>query len=109
MKTISIKYESMQIKKREEVDEIIKILQKNGITELWVISLKAKKQQWVVTEKQDTVTTITENIIGNLPFVLSPDMLLGAFRLWSNAIALRQIAETSLNKNLTVDFVRRIL
>ena len=31
--------------------------------------------------------------------------MLGAFRLWSNAIALRQIAETSLNKNLTVDFV----
>ena len=91
-----------QIKKREEVDEIIAILQKNGINELWLISLKAKKQQWVVTEKQDTVTNITETIIVNLPVTVNPQMLIGAFRLWSNAIALRQIANTSLDKNLAV-------
>jgi hypothetical protein len=94
-----------EIKKREEVDEMISKLGKIGITEVWVISLKAKKQLWVVTEKRDTVTTITEKSIQNLPVVPTPDMLLGAFRLWSNAIALRQISETSLNKNLTVDFV----
>jgi hypothetical protein len=86
------------IKKRDEVDAIIATLQKNGINELWLISLKARKQQWVVTQKQDTVTTITE-----APLVLSPDIMLGVFRLWSNAIALKQIAETSLNKQLTVD------
>lgn len=90
-----------EIKKREEVDQIISTLQKNGINELWLISLKAKKQQWVVTEKRDTVTTITENIISPA-IVPSPEMLLGVFRLWSNAIALRQIASSSLEKKLTV-------
>lgn len=86
------------IKKREEVDAIIDTLQKNGITELWLISQKARKLQWVVTQKQDTVTTISEE-----PLVMSPDIMLGVFRLWSNAIALKQIAESSLKKQLTVD------
>jgi hypothetical protein len=91
------------IKKRADVDEIISTLQKNGITQVWLISLKAKKQQWVVTEKQDTVTTITEGIIGNIPIVPSPQMILGAFRLWSNAIALRQLDSTRLDKQLAVE------
>lgn len=50
----------IEIKERKEVDEIIAKLYKEGITELWVISLKAKRQQLVLVEKQDTVRQIME-------------------------------------------------
>jgi len=50
----------IEIKERKEVDEIIEILRKEGVTELWVISLKAKRQQLVIVEKQDTVIQVKE-------------------------------------------------
>ncbi len=50
----------IEIKERKEVDDIIAKLYKEGITELWVISLKAKRQQLVLVEKQDTVRQIME-------------------------------------------------
>jgi cobalamin biosynthesis Co2+ chelatase CbiK len=49
-----------EITSREEVDNIIATLKKNGITEVWVISLKAAQQQLVVTEKQDSVLQVIE-------------------------------------------------
>jgi hypothetical protein len=48
------------IETREEVDKIIEILKNNGITELWVISLKARQQQLIVTEKLDSVIQVLE-------------------------------------------------
>jgi hypothetical protein len=50
----------IEIKERKEVDEIIETLRKEGVTELWVISLKAKRQQLVMVEKQDTVVQVKE-------------------------------------------------
>ena len=49
-----------EIETREEVDKIIEILRNNGITELWVISLKARQQQLIVTEKLDSVIQVLE-------------------------------------------------
>lgn len=49
-----------EITTREEVDNIIATLKKNGITEVWVITLKAAQQQLVVTEKQDSVLQVIE-------------------------------------------------
>ncbi len=90
------------IKERKEVDADIAILQKNGVNELWVISLKAKKQQWVIREKQHTVTKITENVTENPVIASTPEMLIEAFRILSNTIALRQVDTTSLDKKLNV-------
>jgi hypothetical protein len=45
---------------RKETDEIIEILRKNGITEVWVISLKAKQQQVIVKEVQDSMMTVAD-------------------------------------------------
>ncbi len=56
-----------EIETRKEVDEIISVLHKNGITELWVISLKAKQQQMILTEKQDSLLRVDE-IKTFLPF-----------------------------------------
>jgi hypothetical protein len=74
------------LKDRKEVDENISVLKNNGITELWVISLKAKKQQWIINERQDTVNTITERIMPAPVHDIT--IQLGAFRDQSNAIAL---------------------
>ena len=51
-----------EITERADVDKNLEILRKNGITEVWVISLKAMKQQLVLTERQDTIRQITETL-----------------------------------------------
>ena len=90
----------IDLEDRKEVDEKIAILQKNGITEVWVISLKAKQQQLVITERQDTVTKITETPIAPL----SPDISIqaGAFRLKSHAFALMNRLSVSLDKKVII-------
>jgi hypothetical protein len=90
------------LKDRKEVDENIAILQKNGINELWVISLKAKKQQWVINERQDTISTITEKTIPEY----GPEITiqLGAFRDRSNALALLQHLKARYGSRLKMVF-----
>jgi cell division protein FtsN len=86
-----------EIKERKEVDEIIAKLQKNGITELWLISLKAKKQQWVVSERKDTVTTISETVVEP-----GMSMQVGAFRKETNANKLKEKLSASIGKPVTI-------
>jgi cell division septation protein DedD len=90
------------LKDRKEVDDIIAILKKNGVNELWVISLKAKKQQWVVTERKDTVRTITESAEP----AFGPDITiqLGAFRDQSNALALLKSLKARYGNRLKMVF-----
>lgn len=80
----------IELKDRKEVDGIIAILQKDGINELWVISLLAKQQQLVLIEKQDTVRTITETIVEKAAPAISSEITVqvGAFRDKSNAMDL---------------------
>ncbi|MCE5345627.1 MAG: SPOR domain-containing protein [Bacteroidales bacterium] len=91
------------IKDRNEADNYIDKLHKNGVNEIWVISLKAKKQQWQLTEKQDTVTRITENVT-ETSAAISPEMLiqLGAFQIKSNALALKDRASAELDKKVII-------
>jgi hypothetical protein len=76
---------------REEADRNIDFLRGKGVvTEIWVLTLKAKKQQLVLREKQDTISQIDGTLL------ISPDLLhtagvtvqLGAFRDKSNAMEL---------------------
>jgi cell division protein FtsN len=93
-----------EIKTRAEVDKDIAILHQNGVNEVWVISLKAKRQQWVLTEKQDTVTTITESASDSNLVAVSPEMLiqLGAFNLKSNALKLRDLVSSKLGDKVII-------
>ncbi|HLN21842.1 MAG TPA: SPOR domain-containing protein [Bacteroidales bacterium] len=47
-----------EIPERDEVDRIVEKLHDNGFTELWVISLKARQQQVIMREKQDSVIQV---------------------------------------------------
>lgn len=49
-----------EIPDRAEVDSIVSILEKNGITELWIISLRAKQQQVILREREDTIIKVVE-------------------------------------------------
>jgi hypothetical protein len=88
---------------RMEVDENISILKENGITEVWLISQKAKQQQLVYNEKQDTVTKITETI-DLQTLEVNPDitMQLGAFRLKSNAIELKNKFPSVMGRKIEI-------
>lgn len=67
---------------RGEVDEAISSLQKNGITELWLITIRASQRQWMLIEKTDTIARITEVIAGGEHPEITPDLSIqvGAFR-----------------------------
>jgi cell division protein FtsN len=90
------------LKDRKEVNDLIAILHKNGVNELWVIMLKAKQQQWVLTEKQDTVTSITETLIS----AFSPEMAIdvGSFRQETVALTLKNRLSAILGKKITIVF-----
>lgn len=81
------------IKTRAEVDEKIEILRRNGITELWVITLKAKQQQRLLVERSDSVAYIRDVIdsAGVRTFVPSlMSVQAGAFRSEGYALALQK-------------------
>jgi hypothetical protein len=50
-----------ELNDRKEVDENISVLRKAGITELWVIILKANQTKMVLIDKQDTIMKITDS------------------------------------------------
>jgi hypothetical protein len=90
---------------RAEVDKNLEILRVNGITEVWVISLKAKKQQLVLTDRQDTIRQITETLtrpelIGSQGITVQ----LGAFRDKSNAMELMKQLKARYGDRLKIVF-----
>jgi hypothetical protein len=92
------------LKTREEVDNSISILKKNRVTELWVIRLKAKQQQWILTEKQDTVVRITEKITATAEstFNRATSIELGKFKNINDALALKDILFAEINKPILI-------
>lgn len=94
----------VEILTREEVDQIIEVLRKNGVTELWVISLRAKQQQLVLTERQDTVRTITETLVERPGVTITRENSIqaGAFYVESNAIALKERLEKQIDKKIII-------
>jgi hypothetical protein len=80
----------IELRDRKEVDEIITRLHENGINVVWVITLKAKQQQLILKEKQDTIFKISETITEMPAVTTIPEITvqLGAFREKSNALGL---------------------
>jgi cell division protein FtsN len=92
------------IKDRNAVDEKLSVLRNNGISELWLISLKAKQQQWILTNKQDTITEIRETV--SVKPVVSSDsglsLQVGAFRQEVKAISLKERLSPALQKQVII-------
>ncbi len=92
------------LKTREEVDRSLGILKKNGVTEVWVIQLKAKQQQIILTERQDTVLTITETdeIIEEPSFDKASSIEVGTFENIKRALDLKDTLFTSIQKPVLI-------
>ncbi len=92
------------LRTRQEVDQNIGILAKNGVTELWVIQLKAKLQQRILIEKQDTIANISE--IPPEPvepsFSRASTIQVGAFKKLNSGIAFKDTLMASLNKPVLI-------
>ena len=92
------------LKDQKEVDETIAVLRQNGVIELWVISLKAKQQQWVITNKRDSVTQIKETVIEKPVKTYSPTIAVqvGAFKQGAKAIELRKRLSATTSKQVDI-------
>jgi cell division protein FtsN len=92
------------LKDRQEVDENLLVLRLNGISEVWVVNLKAKQQLWVPIEKRDSIVDIKETIIEKPILVISHNMTVqaGAFRTESKALVQRDKLREIINKPLEI-------
>jgi cell division protein FtsN len=92
------------LKDSADINENIAILRQNGVVELWSISLKAKQQQWVITNKSDSLARIKETIIEKPVHTFSPtvSVQVGAFKEGSKAIELKKRLSAILNKQVDV-------
>lgn len=92
------------LKTREEVDRSLGILKKNGVTEVWVVQLKAKQQQVILTERKDTVLTITETneVIEEPGFDRASSVEVGSFDNVKNAIILKDTLFKTIHKPVLI-------
>ena len=92
------------LKSREEVDRSLDILKKNGVTEVWVVQLKAKQQQVILTERQDTVLTITETneVIEEPGFDRASSVEVGSFDNVKSAISLKDTLFKTIRKPVLI-------
>ncbi len=91
---------------REEVDENIVKLNKLGFKELWIIHLLAKQQQRVLITREDSLARIKESLIEKetgLSRAEIASIQLGAFRLRSDAVALRKGLSTPLTEKVIIE------
>ncbi|MDF1560238.1 MAG: SPOR domain-containing protein [Bacteroidales bacterium] len=67
---------------REDLEKYIPVIQGQGITEIWVITNKAVKGEWITTGREDSLAVVRETVTEKpvIPMVISGNTLqLGAF------------------------------
>jgi cell division protein FtsN len=95
----------VDLKERADVESLIEVLKKNGISELWIITLKARKQEWRLVQKIDTVTTVKETTDDGSK-VIPSDLVIqtGAFRNEKYAAAMQEKLAALSGKPIVVLF-----
>jgi hypothetical protein len=91
---------------REEVDENVVKLNKLGFKELWIIHLLARQKQIVLITKEDSLAMVRElQMEREAPLSAAEKgaLQVGAFRLRSDAIALRKGLSTPLDEKATIE------
>jgi hypothetical protein len=92
---------------REEVDRNIDFLRGKGVvTEIWVLTPKAKKQQLVLVERLDTLNQIDETLLTRPDSIHTSGVTvqLGAFRDKSNAMELMKHLKARYGDRLRIVF-----
>ena len=91
----------LDFESREEVDEFLPELSKNGIEELWVINMKALRQEMMLMTLTDTITEVIE-IRTDMPDPSNLNLQLGAFLDPERAEALMFRLMTSLDQPVII-------
>jgi hypothetical protein len=97
---------------RKELDDFIPVLKRNGINEMWVITLKAKQKQTEIITVQDTVTEATAIRKDTLTRLIDPAVLpqpvysLQVAVFHNKANALRAQKGIALKLGLPVEIIR---
>jgi len=89
---------------RAEIDSFIPLLLRNGINEMWVISLKGMQKYYIITTKQDTITESIETFTEIQPPAFRADLNLqvGAFRDSARAEALSRKLSALIDKPIVI-------
>jgi cell division protein FtsN len=92
------------LKDRKEVDETLEKLRKSGVSEVWIIFIKANQQERILIDKVDSVRRIKETIIEQPVTEVTPEMAIqaGAFRREEFAVTLRQKLASATGKPVII-------
>jgi hypothetical protein len=96
----------LELPTRQEVDENVTKLNKLGFKELWIIRLIAMQQQRLLITKEDSLAMVRElQLHREAPLSAAEiaSLQAGAFRLRSDAIALRKGLSTPLDQKATIE------
>ena len=90
---------------RDDLEKYIPVIHGQGITEIWVITNKAVKGEWITTGREDSLTVVRETITERpvIPMVISGNTLqLGAFETAEETEAISNRLLAAAEKLVTV-------
>ena len=89
---------------REELEKYIPIIHDQGITEIWVITNKAVKGEWITTTREDSLALVRETVIEEpIPVVIAGTTVqLGAFNSLEESAAMSDRLLAAAEKLVTI-------
>jgi cell division protein FtsN len=89
---------------REDLEKYIPIIHDQGITEIWVITNKAVRGEWITTGRDDSLAVVRETVIeGPAPVVIAGTTVqLGAFNSLEESAAMSDRLLAAAEKLVTI-------
>ncbi|MRR22857.1 SPOR domain-containing protein [bacterium] len=91
-------------KDREELDKYIPVIHGQGITEIWVITNKAVKGEWITTTKEDSLAVVKETVTEEpMPVVIAGTTVqLGSFSSLEETVSMSDRLLAAAEKLVTI-------
>ena len=91
-------------KDREDLEKYIPVIQGQGITEIWVITNKAVKGEWITMTKEDSLAVVKETVTEeSLPVVIAGTTVqLGAFSTLEETVSMSDRLLAAAEKLVTI-------
>jgi len=89
---------------REDLEKYIPVIQDQGITEIWVISNKAVKGEWISRTREDSLAVVKETVIEEpMPVVIrGTTVQLGAFSTLEETVTMSDRLLAAAEKLVTI-------
>ena len=89
---------------REDLEKYIPVIQDQGITEIWVISNKAVKGEWISRTREDSLAVVKETVIEEpMPIVIrGTTVQLGAFSTLEETVTMSDRLLAAAEKLVTI-------